>query len=81
MIRTLFIPGVLTAGLATSGLFLFVSNKPQTSSKPVPAQAIVTVEAPAYSRRRSSSASTGDVIASEHRVRLPVTELVPQQGC
>ena len=81
MIRTLFIPGVLTAGLATSGLFLFVSNKPQTSSKPVPVQAIVTVEARHTRGDEVPALQPGDVIASEHRVRLPVTELVPLQGC
>ncbi len=75
MVRAL----VLTAGLATSGLFLFVS-KSQTSPNPVPVQAIITVEARHTHGYEVPALQPGDVMAYEHRDRLPVTELVALQG-
>lgn len=69
---------IFAAGLTTSGLFLFVSNKPE--SAPVPVQAIVTVEARHTHGTEVPTLQAGDVTPYEHRDRLQVTELAPLQG-
>ncbi len=71
---------ILTAGLAASGAFLFVSDKSPAASNAVPVQSIITVEARRTHGTEVPALSPGDVTAYEHRERLAVTELVALQG-